>query len=81
MSEVEPDHGHDEALGADELPPGEPQHQTLEHLVGHRGARLPEQRAQVVGRRARAVLLELLERQLEADGRDRVSGVWTRGCP
>lgn len=69
VGEVQPDHGHDEALGTDELPAGEPEHQALQHLVGDGGARLPQQRPQVVRGGAGAVLLELLERQLR--GRER----------
>jgi hypothetical protein len=48
MSKVEAHHSHDEALRGEHLVLGEPEHQTLQHLVAGCTASLPQKRPQVV---------------------------------
>jgi hypothetical protein len=79
MSKVEAHHSHDEALRGEHLVLGEPEHQTLQHLVARSTASLPEQRPQVVAARLPTMpAVELVERDLRKT--NRTSIYWGSGA-
>ena len=49
MSEVQPDHGHDEGLSSEYPVLGKAQHQALQHLVAHSHPSLPQGAPQGIG--------------------------------